>query len=103
MLTIRNLINWNIPLATRPYHSVLLLACPFNPSTTISFRIPERGIVTLKIFDILGREVATLVNGRMNAGVHDVKFDASQYSSGVYIYRIRAGDFTASRKLVLMK
>jgi photosystem II stability/assembly factor-like uncharacterized protein len=76
---------------------------PFNPSTTISFSIPVRGMVTLKVFDVLGREVATLVEGQMNTGLHDVQFDASRLSSGVYIYRIRAGDFRASRKLLLMK
>lgn len=76
---------------------------PFNPSTQITFSLPERSNVTLKIFDILGKEIATLVNETKSAGTYNVNFDASKLSSGVYIYSIQAGDFAESRKMLLMK
>jgi len=76
---------------------------PFNPATTIEFSIPEQSKVTLKIFDVLGREVATLVNEQKNAGNYQVNFDASNLASGLYIYTIKAGNFTSSRKMMLLK
>ncbi|MBU0473728.1 MAG: T9SS type A sorting domain-containing protein [Bacteroidetes bacterium] len=76
---------------------------PFNPTTTINFSLPETGIVTLKIFNVLGQEVATLVNGNLGIGNHQINFDASKLSSGVYMYTIQAGDFTATKKMMLMK
>jgi hypothetical protein len=76
---------------------------PFNPSTKISFMLPKAGDVRLTVIDILGREVATLVNGYRNAGTHTVDFDASNFASGVYFYRIDAGTFTDVKKMVLMK
>ena len=76
---------------------------PFNPATTIKFSIPEVSKVTLKIYDILGREVSTLVNEVRNAGNHEVNFDASNLASGMYIYSIKAGDYTASKKMMLLK
>ena len=76
---------------------------PFNPSTTIKYQIPENGMVTLKIFNILGEEVATLVNDFKTTGKYEVKFDASNLASGVYVYRISAGDFNASKKMLLLK
>ena len=76
---------------------------PFNPSTSISFSLPEAGIVSIKIYDAMGREVRTLVNGQRQAGAHNVVFDGSGLSSGVYVYKITAGDYTATRKMVLMK
>ncbi len=76
---------------------------PFNPSTKISFSLPKAGDVKLIVFDILGREVATLVNGYTGAGNHTVDFNASNLSSGVYLYKIQAGDFTETRKMILMK
>jgi Concanavalin A-like lectin/glucanases superfamily/Secretion system C-terminal sorting domain len=81
---------------------------PFNPATTISYDLSANSHVTLKIYDILGREVATLVNGEQNAGVYKVNFNASRYASGVYFYRIDAEGnngqkYVAVRKLVLMK
>jgi hypothetical protein len=76
---------------------------PFNPSTTIRFQMPSKGFVTLKIYDMLGREVAMLVDGFQKAGLHDVKFDASNLPSGVYLYRITTGAYTATKKLVLIK
>ncbi len=76
---------------------------PFNPTTVISYRLSAVSQVTLKIFDVLGREVAALVNGRQNAGIYTVNFDASRLSSGVYFYRIVAGDHVATRKMLVMK
>ena len=76
---------------------------PFNPTTTIRFSISKLSIVHLKIFDILGRDVETLVNGEMNSGSHQISFDATPLASGIYFYRLQAGDFTATKKLVLLK
>ncbi|MEQ8523331.1 T9SS type A sorting domain-containing protein [Gracilimonas sp.] len=76
---------------------------PFNPSTKISFALPQATEVKLQVFDMLGRNVATLVNGRKAAGTHAVNFDAGNLSSGTYIYRIEAGNFTQTRKLMLIK
>ena len=76
---------------------------PFNPSTTISFSVPQSGQVSLTIYDLLGRRVATLVNEELNAGNYNVKFDASQLSSGVYVYRLTAKNFVSSKKMILMK
>ena len=76
---------------------------PFNPTTTIRFSNPQHSNVLLVVFDILGREVATLVNGELDAGYHQVELDASRLSSGIYFYRIQAGSFTATKRLVLLK
>jgi hypothetical protein len=77
---------------------------PFNPLTTIQFTLKEDGWVTLKVYDMLGRNVATLVDGELRAGVyHSVPFTASALSSGVYIYRLNSGNSTLIKKLVLMK
>ena len=76
---------------------------PFNPSTTIKYQIPNAGNVTLKVYDILGREVITLVDEFKNAGRYEVNFNAGKLASGVYIYTIKSNDFTASKKLMLLK
>lgn len=76
---------------------------PFNPSTTIRYSLEAASGVTLEVFDILGRKVATLVNEAQTAGVYNINFDASRLSSGTYIYRIEAGDFTSIRKMMLIK
>lgn len=76
---------------------------PFNPSTTISYSIPEGRIVTLKVYDMLGKEVAALLNEYKEAGAHSVQFSASSLPSGVYIYTIQAGEFRDSKKLMLLK
>jgi len=76
---------------------------PFNPSTTISYSIPTEGYVTLKVYDILGNEVASLVDEQKQIGTFDVHFDANALSSGVYYYQLKAGEFTTTKKLVLMK
>jgi len=76
---------------------------PFNPTTTIRYQLPAAAHVTLKVFDVLGREVATLVDRRVSAGGHQVHFDASKLSSGVYLYQIKAADFVQIRKMTLIK
>lgn len=76
---------------------------PFNPTTTIKYTIPEDGIVTIKVFDILGREIHTLVNQRQLKGDYSVEFDASGLASGMYIYQIRANDYVMSKKMVLLR
>ncbi|MEW6509813.1 MAG: glucoamylase family protein [Bacteroidota bacterium] len=76
---------------------------PFNPVTTIRYEVPSQSIVTLAVYDLLGREVALLLDGEQTAGVHRATFDATGLASGVYVYRIRAGVFTASRTMVLLK
>jgi type IX secretion system substrate protein/uncharacterized protein DUF4397/cleaved adhesin domain-containing protein len=76
---------------------------PFNPSTTIKFSLPQAEVVSLKIYNILGSEVATLLNGTVEAGSYDVNFDASNLSSGVYLYELRAGNFTKIMKMNLIK
>ncbi len=76
---------------------------PFNPSTVIRFSIPETSNVTLKIYDVLGNEVSTLVNDNFNAGQYDISFNASRLASGVYFYTINAGSFTQTRKMMLLK
>ena len=76
---------------------------PFNPTTKISYTIPEGGNVTLKVFDLLGSEVAELVNGETEAGNYEINFDASLLPSGVYIYKLQAGDFVETKKMILIK
>ena len=76
---------------------------PFNPSTKIRFTIPEAGLVTLKVYNLLGEEVATLLNEEQTTGVYEVTFDARQLSSGIYFYTINSGDFVASKKMILLK
>jgi hypothetical protein len=76
---------------------------PFNPSTTIGYQVPRAGAVKLVVYDIAGREVAELVNDRREAGVYEVRFDATGLASGVYFYRVQAGDFIATKKLILLK
>lgn len=76
---------------------------PFNPATTIHFELPRATTVSLRVFNVLGQEVATLMTGEKSAGVYDVHFDASNLSSGMYVYRLQAGDFVAVKTLMLLK
>ena len=76
---------------------------PFNPSTTINYQLPANGFVTIKVFDMLGKEVATLVSGNKSAGYYSVSFDASKLTSGVYICTINVNGFAQSKKMLLMK
>lgn len=76
---------------------------PFNPTTTIRFYIPRHSHVTLKVFDVLGREVATLIDGELNAGEHSVVFDAKDLSSGIYFIRLKTGEHTQTNKAIVVK
>ncbi|NMB81045.1 MAG: T9SS type A sorting domain-containing protein [Ignavibacteria bacterium] len=76
---------------------------PFNPTTTISFSVPNSQFVMLKVYDILGREISTLVNEEKQPGNYEVKFDGNNLASGIYYYQIRAGQFVDTKKLVLLK
>jgi hypothetical protein len=76
---------------------------PFNPVTTISYSLPVSGDVQLKVFDITGREVATLVNTRQNAGSYAVAWDGSASASGIYLYRVSVGGLSYAGRMVLMK
>ena len=76
---------------------------PFNPSTSIQFRIPENSFVSLKIYNVLGKEVITLLNEEKNAGTYDVNFNATNLASGVYFYKLEASNFVQTKKMMLMK
>jgi len=75
----------------------------FNPTTTIRFDLPRSSFVTLKIFDILGREITTLVNESRSPGAYTAEWNGKDFASGIYFYRIEAGDYKETRKLVLQK
>jgi hypothetical protein len=76
---------------------------PFNPSTIIRYQIPDAGFLTLKLYDVLGREVTTLVNEFKQAGRYEVEFDGSNYASGVYFYKIQTGEFVLTNKMIMIK
>ena len=79
---------------------------PFNPTTMIEYQIPNVGtqnFVSLRVYDVLGREVATLMNEQKPAGTYTVQFDGSSLSSGVYFYRLQSGTYCETKKLILMK
>ena len=76
---------------------------PFNPTTTIKYQIPKSGNVTLKVYDILGAEVATVVNEEKIAGKYEANFNASSLSSGVYLYKLQANEFVSVKKMVVVK
>ena len=76
---------------------------PFNPTTNISFILPSKLFVSLKIFDVIGREVATIVSEEMSAGSYSKQWNAANISSGIYFYRLQAGSFTETKKLVLLR
>ncbi|MDX1700856.1 MAG: T9SS type A sorting domain-containing protein, partial [Melioribacteraceae bacterium] len=76
---------------------------PFNPTTQIKYSILKQGNVSLKVFNILGQEVKTLVNEVKAPGVYQVDFDASELATGMYIYQLQAGDFVSAKKMLLVK
>jgi len=76
---------------------------PFNPSTTIEFALPKSSFVTLKVYNLLGEEVATLVAEQRGAGIHKLNWDVRELASGVYLYRLEAGEFEQTKKLILMR
>jgi len=76
---------------------------PFNPTTVIRYQLPAAASVTLAVYDVLGREVTVLVNDRRDAGVHEVQFDGANLASGVYLYRLSAGGFSSTRRMLILK
>ena len=76
---------------------------PFNPNTTIKYSIPEDGIVKLKVYNVLGQEIKTLVNNVQKAGRYEIAFDASRFASGVYYYRLETSNYTSIKKMILLK
>lgn len=96
-----NVDNTQEPIQT--FHLKQNYPNPFNPETNISWYLPSERFTTIKIYDVLGEEVAVLVNELKNAGTYNLLFNASALSSGVYFYKIEAGEFTETKKLILMK
>ncbi len=76
---------------------------PFNPSTTISYQIPEKNFVSIKVIDVLGNEVATVINSEQDAGLHNVTFNASNLASGIYLYQLKVGNYVQTKRMMLMK
>jgi hypothetical protein len=76
---------------------------PFNPSTTIGYSLPKAAIVSLQVFNTLGQEVASLVSEHKEAGYHQATWNASNVPSGIYFYRLQAGDFRETRKMILLR
>jgi hypothetical protein len=109
ILEVNSLINNNTDLVIDIsqqeliYHLYQNYPNPFNPTTTIKYSIPKASFVVVKIYDIIGEEVATLVNAQKPSGNYSVKFDASNLSSGIYFYRITSGNFMATKKLIILK
>jgi hypothetical protein len=98
-----NEISYKGSVAIESYDLAQNFPNPFNPSTVINYQIPENGMVTLKVYDILGKEVKTLVNEQKTTGRYDVIFDASDLASGVYIYKLQVNDFASSKKMLMIK
>jgi len=76
---------------------------PFNPTTTIRFSVPMSGNYSLRVYNLLGQEIATLLNGPVSAGIHFVNFDASRLSSGIYFYNFSGNNFNQTKKMMLLK
>lgn len=100
--TIINSINEDL-LETKSYMLDQNYPNPFNPNTIIRFSIPRSGLVTLKVFDIMGKEVAALVNEAKTPGNYEVEWNGSNLPSGVYFYKLLSGDYSSTRKMILMK
>ncbi|VAX23300.1 hypothetical protein MNBD_IGNAVI01-487, partial [hydrothermal vent metagenome] len=109
-----NVLSWDSPTDVKDVNTIKEYKLsqnypnPFNPSTTIKYSIPNVGAghaptVQLKVYDVLGREVATLVNKEQSAGNYEIQFDASNLTSGIYFYKMQSGKFVESRKMILVK
>jgi uncharacterized protein (UPF0218 family) len=100
-----NIVKLNLNVNEKPTEYALYqnYPNPFNPMTTITYQIPKEGLVTLKIYDILGKEVTTLINEEKQAGKYSIDFNASKLSSGVYLYELRSNEYKSTKKLLLMK
>jgi len=103
-------VNTNGLNRSREYQLQQNYPNPFNPSTTIKFKVPELSFVTIKVYDALGNEITTLVDEEKPAGKYEVEFNANSHSgevrnlpSGIYFYRLKAGDYIATKKMVLLK
>jgi hypothetical protein len=96
-------INLNINEIIMDYGLAQNFPNPFNPSTTIEYQIPVDGYVSLKMYDILGKEIKTLVNDYKTVGKYQINLDADDMSSGVYIYKIQVNDFVSTKKMMLVK
>jgi hypothetical protein len=89
--------------AGRDFHLQQNYPNPFNPTTTIRYAVPERNLVTLTVFNVLGQQVRLLVSDEQEAGFHDVKFDGLGLASGMYLYRLQAGSYVETKKLLLLR
>ena len=104
-IVVKNTVGTGIENQTTPaYYSLSQnFPNPFNPNTKIEYQIPKNTKIILKVYDELGSQIAVLVNGLQEAGNYSVNFDASKYASGIYYYKINAGDFEAVKKMMLIK
>jgi hypothetical protein len=91
------------PLAVSDYKLSQNYPNPFNPVTVISYQVPVKSFVSLKVYDIIGREIQSLVNEEKDAGRYEIYFDASSLSSGVYFYKIKSDSYSEIKKMVLIK
>ncbi|MDP2304034.1 MAG: T9SS type A sorting domain-containing protein [Ignavibacteria bacterium] len=101
--TYSNVVNVDIENIPTDYTFYQNYPNPFNPTTTIKFGLPKEGIVTLEVYNLIGEKVATLVNKELTAGYHSIDFNGSSLSSGIYLYKLAVGEFTSTKKFVLMK
>lgn len=76
---------------------------PFNPSTKIKFDIPKSSLVKLAVYDVLGKEIAVLLDRQLSPGTYEAEWDGSNYTSGIYYYRLTAGDYSEAKKMILLK
>ena len=93
-------ISGNVPIKYELYQNY---PNPFNPTTQISFSLDHQSMVNLRLFDVLGREIKILTSGKYQSGMHTITLDASMLPSGIYFYQLQTGNFTATRKLTLLK
>ena len=98
-----NEVSWQSNLAIKDYALEQNYPNPFNPNTTIRYQLPKDGFLTLKIYDILGNEITTLVNENKTKGRYEVNFNASSLASGVYLYKLQIGDFINTKKMIFLK
>jgi len=104
------IIKYGTPLATKDENSIPTsielkqnFPNPFNPTTTISFNLDQERLVSLKVYDIIGNEVATILNERLNSGEHNIDFDGNGLANGMYVYELKSGEFIQTKKMLLMK
>jgi hypothetical protein len=95
--------QFGVPTTYKQYHNYWSHPNPFNPNTKIKYQIPNEGLVTIKVYDILGKEITTLANEIKSPGEYTVTFDASSLSSGIYFCTMQAGGFITTNKLLMVK